>query len=112
MFVKVSCGHLTQILFRIVSDYDLLKKAMKLKTWGFGISLFLFFFAYPSFHAKSPPPLTFFSAKKGGGDLERHFDFQPISAKKGGGDLARHILFFVKIVYSRGILKNRDKYDF
>ena len=36
----------------------------------------------------SPPPLTLFSAKKGGGDLERHFDFQPISAKKGGGGLS------------------------
>ena len=34
----------------------------------------------------SPPPLWhFFRLKKGGGDLERHFDLQPISAKKGGG---------------------------
>ena len=56
--------------------------------------------------------MTLFSAKKGGGDLERHFDLQPISAKKGGGDLARHLLFLVKIVYSIGILKNREKFDF
>ena len=45
------------------------------------------------FMLSPPPPLTLFSAKKGGGDLERHLDLQPISAKKGGGDLARHIFF-------------------
>ena len=50
--------------------------------------------AYRRFHAKSPPPLALFSAKKGGGDLERHFDFQPISAKKGGGGLSAPFIFF------------------
>ena len=48
--------------------------------------------------------MTLFSAKKGG-DLERHFDLQPISAKKGGGDLARHIFFgpfYMKIPLCQG----------
>ena len=54
---------------------------------------------------------NFFRLKKGG-DLERYFDLQPILAKKGGGYLARHLFVFVKIVYSRGILKNRTKCDF
>ena len=31
------------------------------------------FFTYRSIHAKSPPPLTFFSAKKGGGGLRAPF---------------------------------------
>ena len=60
----------------------------------------------------SPPPLWHFFRLKKGGDLERHLNLQPISGKKGGGDLARYILFFVKIVYSMGILKNREKFDF
>ena len=47
---------------------------------------------YRWIHAKSFHPVSIFSAKKG-----------------GRGDLARHIFFWVKIVYSNWILKNRDK---
>ena len=40
---------------------------------------------YPvDFMLSSPPPLTFFSTKKGGGDLHCIFWVRPISAKKGG----------------------------
>ena len=60
-------------------------------TWTVSDLLFI----YRGFHAKSPPPLTFFPAKKEGGegwDLQRHFDPQPISAKKRrGGFRARYI---------------------
>ena len=42
----------------------------------------------------SPPPLTIFSAKKGGWDFERRFD--PIWAKKKGGKFRAPYFFWRK----------------
>ena len=68
--------------------------AGKWAEYKWDICIYIYIYIYRWFHAKSPPPLALFSAKKGGGDLERRFDFQPISAKKGGGGLSAPFIFF------------------